>query len=289
MQKSSLHTHTVFCDGHDDIEAFCQAAWAGGFASLGFSAHAPFTKKTNIPSDWHLSEDRLEEYIQAVRAARLRWEGRLQVYLGLEVDYVAGLIGPADGDYAELGLDYIIGSVHVVLSPQGEPFIVDDSQEEFQEGFAAFFHRDKDALLDAYCTAIEEMIAAGGYSILGHLDLIKKNNAPSPWFSPLEEGYMRRMRRLAILAGESSGVVEINTGGLARGYTKDTYPSVEILQLLCEQGVPITVNLDAHRVGHLQGYHEIAWDTLRRSGYTRVQVIAGSTAGIPQWREEDLF
>jgi histidinol phosphatase-like PHP family hydrolase len=28
---SCLHTHTVFCDGSDDIETFCQTAHAKGF------------------------------------------------------------------------------------------------------------------------------------------------------------------------------------------------------------------------------------------------------------------
>ena len=288
MLRSSLHNHTFFCDGHDEIEAFCRAAWEGGFVSLGFSAHAPISKKTHIPSDWHLADDRLEEYLEEVRAARRRWEGKLPVYLGLEVDYITGLMGPADRDYRELGLDFIIGSVHYVFSPQGEPMTVDSPVEEFDKEFKSLFHNDGEALLAAYWDAVAGMITAGGYDILGHLDLVKKNNTNRSWFSPSGENYTRRVRRIAELVAGASGVVEVNTGGLARNYTPDTYPSLEILKICKQQNVPVTINSDAHATVHLAGYHEAAWNTLKQAGYSQVLLFAGGKAGAPVWREDPL-
>ena len=99
MHFACIHTHTIFDDGADDIESCCRVAYEKGLVSLGFSAHAPVTKKTGFRTDWHLSDERLEEYIDCVRAAKKRWEGKLPVYLGFEVDFIDGLMGPADRDY----------------------------------------------------------------------------------------------------------------------------------------------------------------------------------------------
>ncbi|MDR2796507.1 MAG: PHP domain-containing protein, partial [Spirochaetaceae bacterium] len=69
MNYSCLHTHTSFCDGNGTVEDFCAAAYKKKFVSLGFSAHAPITKKTGLKTDWHLRDDRLGDYCTAVRGA----------------------------------------------------------------------------------------------------------------------------------------------------------------------------------------------------------------------------
>ncbi|MDR0761167.1 MAG: histidinol-phosphatase [Treponema sp.] len=285
MRFSSLHVHTLFCDGEDEIETYCRAAWEGGFASLGFSAHAPVYAKTGIVSDWHLPEDRLDEYLEAVRAAALRWAGKLPVYLGLEVDYIQDRTGPADPDYQDLGLDYIIGSVHYVFPPDGgEPFTVDGPGDKFAQDVRSRFGGDGEALMETYWETLEKMIRAGGFDILGHLDLIKKNNQREEWFSLTGEGYRGKARSLAACIARSGIVVEVNTGGINRGKTKDTYPSREILTLLREGSVPVTITADAHRASDLGGHYDDARLTLLEAGYTYAVLFEGKG----KWVEEGL-
>ena len=112
MNLACIHTHTNFCDGEDDVETFCRMAQKKKLSSLGFSAHAPVTIKTGFITDWHLKDARLNEYLDCIREAKKRWEGKLTIYLGFEVDFIEGIIGPSDSDYREMGLDYIIASVH---------------------------------------------------------------------------------------------------------------------------------------------------------------------------------
>jgi histidinol-phosphatase (PHP family) len=285
LRFSSLHVHTVFCDGEDEVETYCRAAWEGGFASLGFSAHAPIQAKTGIVSDWHLREDRLAEYVDAVRKAALRWAGRLPVYLGLEVDYIQDHMGPADADYRDMGLDYIIGSVHYVFPPNGgEPFAVDGPADEFARDLHSRFGGDGEAFMETYWETVEKMILSGGVDILGHLDLIKKNNLRENWFSPAGERYRLRVRSVAAYIARSGIVVEVNTGGINRGKTTDTYPSREILTLLREGHVPVIITADAHRVADIGGHYDDARQTLREAGYTHAVLFAGK--GI--WVEESL-
>ncbi|MDR2495190.1 MAG: histidinol-phosphatase [Spirochaetaceae bacterium] len=267
-----MHTHTVFCDGHDDIETFCRVAGDRNFAALGFSAHAPIRRKTGFASDWHLEEDRLGEYMDAVRAARRRWEGKLAVFLGLEVDYVEGLVGPADRDIRELDLDYRIGSVHYLVPPAGEPFTVDGSPAEYARGLAEGFGGDEDALAAAYWGAVCAMIRAGGFDILGHIDLIKKNARPREPGARL----LRLIDEAADLLGRAGIVAEVNTGGMIRYGIPEPYPGLSILRTLKARGVPVTVTADAHRAEHLGGHYETARDILLEAGYDHALIPSAS-------------
>jgi histidinol-phosphatase (PHP family) len=290
-----LHTHTIFCDGGDDVETCCRRAWEKGLSSLGFSAHGPVTGKTGLVTNWNLPEDRLEAYLDAVRAARRRWRGKLPVYLGLEVDYIEGLMGPADRDYRDMGLDYLIGSVHFLVPPHSAPFTVDGGREELERGLREGFGGDPGALTEAYWDSVAAMIRAGGFEILGHVDLIKKNNLVSPGpplFDPASPGFLRRTGEIAALAGEAASrsgmAVELNTGGMNRGVLSECYPSPAMLRLFRERGVPIVINADAHRAEDLDGHYGEALRAMRAAGYTETVLFDGQAGGRPRWIRRGL-
>jgi histidinol-phosphatase (PHP family) len=285
---SCLHTHTFFCDGKDDVETYCRRAWEKGYHSLGFSAHGPVTGKTGLTTDWNLPESRLEAYLDAVREARRRWEGKLRVYLGLEVDYIGGLMGPADRDYRDLGLDYLIGSVHYIIPPHGAPFTVDGSREELDRGLEEGFGGDGEALTHCYWDQVAAMIRAGGFDILGHADLIKKNNRPpgtvGAFFDPADPGYLQRAGEIAALAGARAGmVVEVNTGGLNRGKVNETYPSPAMLRLFRAERVPALITADAHRAQDLDGHYGEALEAMRQAGYREMVLFEGREGDRPRW------
>ncbi|MDR2133766.1 MAG: histidinol-phosphatase [Treponema sp.] len=289
MAYSSLHTHTFFCDGRDDVETMCRAAFGKGLCAVGFSAHGPVFAKTGIKTDWHLPDERLDEYMDEVKAARRRWEGRLRVYLGLELDYIKGLRSAMDRDILSLGLDYIIGSVHYIVPQNGAgPFTVDGPPEEMERGVREGFGGDGEAMMQAYWDALEEMIALGGFDILGHADLVKKNNQDGRWFDTESPSYGGRLSGIARAAGRSGLVVEINTGGLNRGRTRDTYPSTAFLRLLGENQVPVLVSADAHRAEDIAGHYDTARNALLEAAYTGHVLFQGRKNGRALWRSEAL-
>jgi histidinol-phosphatase (PHP family) len=269
MRQSCLHTHTIFCDGQDSIETLCQAAYDAGLVAIGFSAHAPITRKTGWKTDWHLPDERLDEYLDELRKARHRWRGRLRVLIGLEIDFIAGVIGPADKDYRKLELDYSIGSIHYMLPMGGEPFTIDGSPEEFERGLHNGFRGNIEELVNAYWNVVEAMIYAGGFDILGHVDLIKKNNIENRWFSQESWMYRERLSRIETIIAASKVAVEVNTGGLNRGSTRETYPSLPLLRLLCAKNVPVIITADAHSACHINGNYETAASVLREAGYKK--------------------
>ncbi|MDR1787297.1 MAG: histidinol-phosphatase [Treponema sp.] len=290
-----MHTHTPFCDGKDSIEMMCQAAFEKGLVCLGFSSHAPLPPFLGIKSDWHLPPSRVAAYLDEARSAARRWQGRLAVYVGLEVDGFVDsgghlLAGPADERIRALGLDFVIGALHYILPARGAPFTVDGPPEETWQGIEMGFGGDARAFAAAYWQAECALIEGGGFDFAAHLDLLKKNT----FFQDAAGAWQRRWFRedacaegmeAAVRALAARGLpAELNTGGLNRGKTPETYPSPRLLKALHGQGVPIIVNADAHRAAELGGNYPLAAQCLQEAGFSEHLLFAGRG----NWRREPL-
>ena len=288
MPLGCIHTHTIFCDGSDDIETCCRAAYAKGLACLGFSAHAPVTSKTGLTTSWHLPDEKLPEYIEGVLDAKVRWEGKLPVYLGLEVDFIEGVMGPSDPDYREMGLDFIIGAVHYVVPPNGRLFTVDDTHENVYKGTSMGFDGDPMGMVESYYHSVAAMIIAGGFDVLGHADLVKKNNVDESFFPEDDDQYLEQIICIAELMAQAGVPAEVNTGGLIRGSINECYPSLDLLTLFRGSNVPIVINADAHKAEDLDGYYDVARKTMLSAGYTDSLIFKGKQNGRATWEAEKL-
>ena len=268
---SSMHTHTTFCDGKDDVETMCRSAFEKKMYAIGFSAHAPITKKTGIKSFWNMPDEKLDEYVTEVLAAKKRWEGKLKVFLGFEVDYIKGLRSPLDSDIKAVNPDYLIGAVHFLVPNGGansgaEPFTVDGSMEELTKGINEGFGGDAQALMNSYYDAQIELISLGGFDILAHADILKKNCMGKNMWNKEDE--TARQREVAIAAAKAGIMVEVNTGGINRGKINEVYPSLSFLRMLRDNNVAVIITADAHNANHINGNYDIAVQTLLDAGYT---------------------
>ena len=79
------------------------------------------------------------------------------------------------------------------------------------------------------------------------------------------------IQETAKIIAESGVCVEINTGGMSRGYLDSPYPSEEFLGLLYERNVPITLSSDAHAPDHLDFGFDGAIDLAKKIGYREIQ------------------
>ena len=71
-----------------------RAARAAGYGVLGFSSHAPLP----FPTDWNMPLERLDDYAAEIRRLAADWAAEdppLDIYLGLEIDWIEGLRSPA--------------------------------------------------------------------------------------------------------------------------------------------------------------------------------------------------
>jgi histidinol-phosphatase (PHP family) len=285
----------VFCHGKDDVETMCRAAYAKGLVSIGFSSHAPIDM-VGFQTDWNMKSECLGKYVDEVNAARHRWEGKIAVYLGLEVDYIKGLRSALDKDIQDINPDYLISSVHYLMPPHGAPFTVDGSMEELERGIAEGYAGDGKLMMNAYWNAVEEMVTFGGFDIVGHFDLIKKNNTANRWFDVNDSSfgnescyYKWSVEEAAAVISNTDLVVEVNTGGINRGYISETYPSPAILQVLRNFKVPVMISADAHCAEDLDGQYPLALQTLLDAGYTSHVLFAGRNDGKAVWQDTHII
>ncbi|MBE3130923.1 MAG: histidinol-phosphatase, partial [Acidobacteria bacterium] len=245
-------------------DEFAEAALSKGMPRLGFSGHnvLPF------PAEWTMPAGNLESYLREVRETKERYRGRLEVFLGMEVDYLPGITSPVDPVVRSLGLDFIIGSVHFIASVNGEyPWTVDGSPEEFALGLRESFGGDVRALVERYYERIAEMAGSAAPDIIGHFDIVKKNNRQGRWFSEEAPWYRGACRAALEAVARSGSILEINTGGIVRNTSGALYPSSRILQDARQLGIPVMVNADAHRPDHIDGHFTEAVALLRELGF----------------------
>jgi len=263
-----MHTHTTFCDGKDDVEAMCLAAYEKKLHAIGFSAHVPMSKQTGFFCDWTMKDEDVGEYSRHVQEAKERWKGKLDVYLGFEIDYVKGIRTQFDNDIKIVNPDYLIGSVHFAVPANGTRiFAVDSPLEDFEKGLQEGFNNDGEALMHNYYDILAEMISLGGFEILGHADIVKKNcMGRCLWPAESEAA---RQREIACAAKKAGIAIEINTGGINRKKINDLYPSASFLQILHEYDVPVIITADAHCAADIAGSYDIAVQKLKQIGFMK--------------------
>ncbi|MCL2809423.1 MAG: histidinol-phosphatase [Treponema sp.] len=285
---TSLHTHTTFCDGKDDIETMCEAAYKKNLYAVGFSAHVPIEKQIGRKSDWNLKEENVNEYVNEVRNAKKRWFGKLNVYLGFEADYIKGLRSPLDNDITSLNPDYLIGSAHFVSPKNGAaPFTVDGPIEEFEKGLKEGYNGDAQALMNDYYDTQLEMIEAGGFDILGHADIIKKNcYGKNLW---RQEDEINRQKEIAKAAAKTGIVIEVNTGAINQKRFNEVYPSLSFLKIIKEFDIPVIITADAHKAEDIDGNYEIALQTLNLAGFSEHIIINCRINEKIMWKKEKII
>jgi len=288
MKFSSMHTHTTFCDGKDDVETMCRTAYEKKMYAIGFSAHAPITRQTGIINGWHLKDEHVNEYVEQVNAARKRWQGKLEVFLGLEVDYMKGLRSALDSDIKAINTDYLISAVHYIIPPNGaEPFTVDGPLEELEKGLKEGFNGDGEALMHYYYDAMLEMIALGGFEIIGHADIVKKNCEKKRYWP--EESEACRQREIACAAAKAGLTAEVNTGGINRRKISEVYPSLSFLRFFRDSNVPLIITADAHCAEDINGNYDTALQTLVCADIKEHVIFTGKKDKKAVWLKEIII
>ena len=92
-------------------------ALSEGFTSYGFSSHAPLPFSTAWTMEW----DIMDGYLSEFHRLKEKYAGRIELYIGLEIDYLNEASNPSIARFRELPLDYRIGSVHLLYNDKVFP------------------------------------------------------------------------------------------------------------------------------------------------------------------------
>lgn len=277
---SNAHTHSRWCDGADAIPAMVEAARTFGFVSLGFSGHA----RQGFDPDYSMSADAQAGYFAELRTLQGAPEpGFPRLWAGLEVDALAHE-DLRRADYAEA--DYVVGSAHYLCeSWEGMPVAVDGDPALLRRYVDEVYHGDGLAMARDYFAIEAEALLRDRPQIIGHFDLLRKYAASLSLFDESDPAY----RRLALSALERAfpcgGVLEINTGGMARGYLPTPYPTPELLCAWRELGGQITLTSDCHDRRYLAHAFPEAAALARQAGFRTVLRLG---TGEALWEETAL-
>ncbi len=142
--------------------------------------------------------------------------------------------------------------------------------------------RGVDGVWEMYVNEWLRMAASSvPFSAFSHLDL-PKVFGDRPSFD-LREAYVEMVDALV----RRDGVFEVNTGGW-RKKANEQYPADDLLKMLIQRKVPVTVGCDAHKPADLGVGVEQAYDLLRRLGATKVAVPTQNTMRTGEWLSLEL-
>lgn len=237
-QFSNFHTHTILCDGKDEPEALVQEALRLGCPALGFSGHsyAPYDRA------YCMSPEGTEEYKAVIHRLRVKYAGRIRIYLGVEQDFYS----PS----STAGYDYVIGSVHY-LYKDGVYLPVDASRDGQEQAVRQHYGGDWYALAEDYFAAVSRVYEQTHCQVVGHFDLLTKFNEGDALFSTAHPRYRRAALRALDALAAAPVVFEINTGAMARGYRTEPYPAQWIAAELRHRGIKRILSSDCHDKSNL--------------------------------------
>lgn len=274
---TNYHSHCLYCDGRAGMEDFVRFALSYGFTSYGFSSHAPLPFSTAWTMEW----DCMDDYLAEFRRLKEKYAGRIELYVGLEIDYLNEESHPSIARFRELPLDYRIGSVHLLYNDRGEVMDIDVPADVFRQIVDREFGGDLERVVRLYYARLRRMLELGGFDIVGHADKMHYNAMcyrpgllDEPWYDDLVRDYLAEIARRGYQ-------VEINTKAYRSLGT--FFPNERYFSYLHSLGVRVQVNSDSHYPELINSGRPEALDALRKAGYKTVMELYGG-----KWKEMPL-
>ena len=213
--------------------------------------------------------DKLAQYCQEVRILRSKYSKLIQIYLGLEVDFIENVISPASPIVLFQQLDFTIGTVHFLWGKDGNKvYQLNTNTDTFLKAVKEGFHSNPASLIRTYFAAIRRMVETSKPTIVGHFDLIKMHNNGYVVFDPDTEFYQSEVENTLRVIKANNSILEVNTRGFYKGASTEFSPSDKILKKALDLQIPITVNTDAHSKDEVDSVVPNAYEYLREIGFT---------------------
>lgn len=270
MKRSSPHVHTQFCDGRSTAEEIVVSAMARGFVSLGFSSHA----LQDFDLAYAMDARREQAYIAEVRRLREKYAGNIRIWLGMERDSLS--IARREP------FEYVIGSVHYFKSGAGDHVAVDGPLDMVLAMLEKDFGGDWLSLAEAYYDKLGSYAALSRPDIIGHFDLISKHNAGGRFFDENHPRYLDAAFRAMDLAITGCGLMEVNTGAIARSGASQPYPKQPLLRYWKSIGGEVILASDCHNAEQIDAGYGIGERHIRDAGYQKAAFL-GRHGQLFEW------
>lgn len=245
------HVHTSLCNhANGTMDQYIQNAISAGLSEICFLDHLTLHKGGRHLS---MTPDYVPFYYQSARRLAHIYKNRIQVKVGLEVDYdpktadeVKKIIEPFD-------FDVIGGSVHFI----DDINIVSSKDTEARE------NESIDVICKNYLLLLDEMIENSHVDIICHLDIFKKFGR-----RPADE-FEKKFDEILAKISYKNITVELNTSGWNHK-ANEFYPNPALLKKCLDNKIRITIGSDAHQPRQVGRHFDKAIAMLLETGYRRV-------------------
>jgi len=254
----NLHTHTTYCDGESSVEEMIKAAIQRGGASIGFSEHSyvPFDE------EYSMSLEDIPSYINEVNVLKEQYNDTIEVFLGFEMDYFT--------DKAPDGLEFIIGTAHHV-EKDGQFITVDGWAEHLAKMNEKHFGGDYYLMAESYYAIMAKVVEKTKADIVGHFDLIAKNNDNGSMFDEMHPRYIKAALDAMDQVLASCKIFEVNTGAMFRRGISTPYPSEYLLKELQKRGGEVILSSDSHTAESLYYKYDEMVELVKSCGFKYIK------------------
>lgn len=231
-----------------------------GLKGIVITCHCPG------PEGWsptvRMSMAQFDEYVASVERASDAWNGRVDILLGLECDYMPGMESWLSRFLNGKDLQYVIGSVHPQLPYYKE----------------AFPNENVLAYQRTYFEHLAMAAESGLFDCLAHPDLVK-NVFPDQWDM---KSVLEDIRACLDRVASAGTAMELNTSGVLKEI-REMNPNPVMLAEMNKRDIPVVLGSDAHTPYRVGAEFGAALDLLQAAGYESVYTILGGKR-----REVDL-
>ncbi len=252
MMMFDLHTHHQRC-GHatHEIEDYIQAAIGSGLQAIGISDHSPYFADSDDHPKPHLAMAKQEfpRYIDEIVAMKRKYEGEIEVLVGVESDFFPESVQLYDRIYRTYPFDYVIGSVH----------ISNGKHLSDKKSWHALREDELEAERNIYFGLLQQAARSGAFDIIGHADLIKR------YYGHFMKTCGPAVEQTLKVFAETGVVLEVNTSGINRGELRS--PCDDVLERARHYGLKVTFASDAHQPGRVGEHWVSTIELLKRIGY----------------------
>lgn len=259
----NLHTHTTYCDGVLSPEDMLLASLSRGCDSIGFSEHSG----VSLEIFYSMDAETTASYINDVTVLKEKYEGVIEVFLGLEQDYYTNEV-PG-------GLDYIIGAMHYV-NGGGKLVAVDAGPAHQIEMVNTLFGGDYHALAEDYFSVYANVAKKTKADIIGHFDLIAKYNKDGCLFDEQHPRYVDAALCAMDEILKDCKLFEVNTGAMYRVGKTEPYPSAFLLKELCRRGGEVVLSSDSHDADSICHKFKEMQELLKSCGFSYMKRLTKS-------------
>lgn len=219
----NFHAHTYRClHAVGTSEDLILEAIKNGYDTLGISEHMP-----HISKPYNMQVEELQDYINELKALKIKYHDKIQVKIGLECEYIEGEENIYN-DFFEQGIEYLILGNH------------------FSKKYNYWFNDNIEKYYD-YIKNARKAFSTGFFSYFAHPDVVYYNH-----HKPLDTELYNILKSIVNIGLDFDIPLEINGEGLRHTsyiYQNNTYPSYprkEYLQLLETTKAKCIIGSDCH-------------------------------------------